>query len=334
MRIAITGGGTGGHLAVAKALMEEFDKRGIKPLYIGSERGQEREWFKEERGFSKKIFLPSQTVVDKKGTAKLASLISTAKLTKKALKILRENEIETLLSVGGYSAAPASFAAILAGIDLYVHEQNSVYGRLNALLKPFAKRVFNSFMEPYDPYPIRDIFFETSRIRTEIKRVIFLGGSQGARQINDCALKLASKLQKMGIEILHQTGYKDYERVKLEYEKLNIKAHIFPFCSQIEKKLALADIAVSRAGAGTAWELAANALPAIFIPYPYAARNHQELNARFFAERGAAIIMKNCDEGAFLDIMERSPTEMSKRLASIAKKGGAGFIAERILKKE
>jgi UDP-N-acetylglucosamine--N-acetylmuramyl-(pentapeptide) pyrophosphoryl-undecaprenol N-acetylglucosamine transferase len=269
INIAITGGGTGGHLKIAKVIKEELNKRGINPIYIGSTSGADKVWFESDDGFSKKYFLNSTGVVNKKGFNKINSLINILKLSLEAKKILQKNNIKAVFSVGGYSAAPASIAAIFLNIPLFIHEQNAHIGSLNKLLKPFSKRFFSTFLNN-DPYPVEEIFFNTARIRKEIKTIIFLGGSQGAVAINNLAIKLASFLKEKNINIIHQTGKKDYKRVKSFYEKNNINANVFDFSIELVEKITKADFAISRAGASTLFELAANQIPTLFIPYPYA----------------------------------------------------------------
>ena len=174
MKIVITGGGTGGHLSIVKSLKEELNKKGVKPIFIGSTSGQDRDWFKEDEGFEKRYFLNSSAVVNKKGIKKFSSLLNIFKLSYECRKIFKKEEVKAVISVGGYSAAPASFAAIFTKTPLFIHEQNAVMGRLNKILSPFAKRVFCSFLPPYDPYPTQNIFFETQRVREKVKNIIFL----------------------------------------------------------------------------------------------------------------------------------------------------------------
>lgn len=330
--IVITGGGTGGHLSIAKAFKEELNKRGIYPIYIGSTSGQDKEWFRDDRGFSKRYFLESEGVVNKKGLNKLQSLTNILKLSKKCKNIFKENGIKIVISAGGYSAAPASIASIFSKTPLFIHEQNAVKGRLNQLLTPFAKRVFCSFAPPYDSYPIREIFFQKQRVRNRIKTIIFLGGSQGALEINDFALKVAKRLDDSGIEIIHQTGKRDFDRVKKGYEKLDIEADIFDFSKDLTQKIAKADFAISRAGASTLWELAANGLPALFFPYPYAAKNHQEFNAKFLVDKDAGfLVKKEKREEALFEILNKNLSSYSKNLIGLAKKDGAKKIIDEIL---
>ncbi len=325
--IAITGGGTGGHLRIAKIIKDELNKKGIKPIYIGSTTGQDREWFENDNGFEAKYFLNSSGVVNKKGINKIKSLTHIIKLSFEAKRILKKHNINKIFSVGGFSAAPASFAAILSQKELFIHEQNAHIGSLNKLLKPFSKRFFNTFLFN-DPYPVDEIFFETARIRKEIKTVIFLGGSQGASFINDLALNLAPTLQEKEIKIIHQCGKRDYEKVKNFYEKNKIEADFFDFDKNLILKMKKADLAISRAGASTLFELAANQLPAVFIPYPYAAKDHQYHNAKFLADKKASFVFRQNEITLqkIIDILKIDMEEFSKNLAKINSKNGAEYI--------
>ena len=333
MKIAITGGGTGGHLKIAKVIKDELNKRGIKPVYIGSTSGADKEWFKNDKGFSHKYFLSSSGVVNKKGFNKITSLINILKLSNEAKNILKKHNIKAVFSVGGYSAAPASFASILSFKPLFIHEQNAHIGSLNKILKPFSKKFFNTFFYN-DPYPVEEKFFKKARIRKELKTIIFLGGSQGAVAINDLALKLAPKLKEKNISIIHQTGKRDFKRIKEFYEKENIKADVFDFYSNLVEKIEKADFAVSRAGASTLFELAANQIPTLFIPYPYAASDHQYYNAKFIENKNAGFVIREneIDPNEILNLITSTNlTPLSQNLKNINKKNGAKIIVDEML---
>ena len=147
-------------------------------------------------------------------------------------------------------------------------------GKLNKITSKYAKYLFSSYDSSCDikDYPISQEFFQKARVRENIKTVIFLGGSQGARAINDFALEIASLLVKNNIKIIHQAGRLDFQRVQQKYKDLNIEADVFDFTTNLLEKMDQADFAISRAGASTLWELSAIGLPTLFIPYPYAAK--------------------------------------------------------------
>jgi len=322
--IAITGGGTGGHLVIAKALKEEFNKRGIKPIFIGSTYGQDKAWFSDDDGWEEAYFFDTSGVVNKKGLKKIDSLFNIINYSFKTKNIFKKHNIKKVISVGGYSAAPASFGAILFKKELFIHEQNAYMGKLNKLLKPFAKRVFNTFFYN-DPYPVRDEFFDKARIRNEIKTIIFLGGSQGAKQINDFAFKVA-KTKKY--KVIHQTGKLDYDRCKSFYEKNNLEVDYFAFDKNLIDKIVKADFAVSRAGASTLFELVSNQLPTLFIPYPYAAGNHQYYNAKYLTDKGIGFLSNN----PRIENLDVKIDIISNKLKDINHRNGSKIIVDEILK--
>lgn len=294
-RVVITGGGTGGHLKVAKAFIDEFYKRGTPAIFIGSTSGQDRAWFENEKKLKKAIFLDTKGVVNKNLLGKIGSLFKIGKEVNHCLDIFDTADVQTVISVGGFSAAPATFAAILSyGCKLYIHEQNSKMGKLNEITSKFATEVFSSYLEKskVKDYPVSSEFFDNARMREKIETIIFLGGSQGAVAINNFALSVAKKLNDLGIKIIHQTGKNDFQRVKQEYERLEIDADVFDFTSDIAKKMSEADFAISRSGASTLWELTANALPCLFVPYPYAAKDHQYYNAKFLKDKKLCFVCR------------------------------------------
>ena len=338
--VVVCGGGTGGHLAIAKALNEELVARGERTIFIGSSSGQDKMWFEKDASFSEKIFLPSGGVVNKKGLGKISALLNIFKLAFKCRKIFKEQGVKAVVSVGGYSAAPAAFAAIISRKPLFIHEQNAVIGSLNKLLKPFAKGFFSSYFKPIFSYPVAQRFFDTARVRENLKTIIFLGGSQGAAAINNLALNLAPNLRQKGIKIIHQCGKNALESLRTQYDKLGFigdELELFAFDPKIELKMREADIAVSRAGASTLWELAANALPSVFVPYPYAANNHQVYNAKFLVDRNLA---KFCfqkggeiDASEALGLIESMDIKaVSSALGGQIVNGGAREIINEILK--
>lgn len=290
--IAITGGGTGGHLAIAKAICKEYNKQDIRPIFIGSTKGQDMAWFEGYPGFSKTIFLPSSGVVDKKGIGKALSLINIIKQSFTCRDIFKKYDINRVFSVGGYSAAPAAFASVISRKKLYIHEQNAISGKLNKVLKPFASEFFGSYNNASlnVSYPVEDLFFDNYRQREVIKTILFLGGSQGASFINSLAKDMAKELNQRGIKIIHQCGKKDFNLLKQFYDTNNINVDLFDFSKSLHVKMREADFAISRAGASSLWELVANGLPTFFIPFPYAASNHQYYNAKVLSDKRLAFL--------------------------------------------
>lgn len=333
--IAITGGGTGGHLVIAKTIAIEFKSRGIKTIFIGSTHGQDKEWFEKSDIFDKRYFLDSRGVVNKKGFSKIQSLFNIIKLSFGCKKIFKENGVKAVFSVGGYSSSPASFWAVFSQTLLFIHEQNAKIGRLNKLLKPFCKRFYSSYEEPKFNYPINKLVFERRRVRQELKTIIFLGGSQGARFINKLAMKIALNLKEKNINIIHQCGKLDYDEVCKFYKDNDIKVDLFDFSNEIVEKMKIADLCIGRSGASTLWELCGNLLPAIFIPLPHAANNHQFYNAKFLMDLNLAkVFMENeaSKDKILEEIFNYDIEKTSKGLEKIIQTDGDKEIVDDMMK--
>lgn len=335
--IAVSGGGTGGHLKVARTLIDELVGRGYKVVYIGSTSGQDKMWFEHYEQIEHKIFLNTKGVVNQGIFGKLKSLFKILKASFHVKKVLKQYGVTKVISVGGFSAAPAVFATFFSSIELYIHEQNSKMGALNRLSSMWAKKLFTSYDKKFFlcDYPVDNIFFDTARIRNEIKTVIFLGGSQGARAINNFALYVAKELQKRGIKIIHQCGKNDFKIVEQAYLDLQIvDVELFDFSSDLVKYIAQADFAVSRAGASTLWELCANNLPTLFIPYPHAASDHQYHNALFLKEQKLGFVLREneLDSKKFFEILDTcNIQDLSTKLKESIKPDGAKKIVELIV---
>ena len=335
MSIIMTGGGTGGHLAIIKAVKEQL--RGVELIYVGSSSGQDRAWFEGDDDFSHCYFLETRGVVNQGPAGKVKSMFMLAKATKEAMNLIEKHHAKVVFSVGGFSAAATSFAAKLKGIPLVIHEQNAALGSLNRLLKPYSEAFISSYLadSPIHAYPVKKIFFEKARLRSDIRKIIFLGGSQGAQAINRLAVSLAPELKKRGIEIIHQAGEKNIEDVKAQYRSLGIEAEVFGFTTKLADYMHEADFAIARSGASTLWELAATGLPALFIPYPYAASDHQYYNAKFLVDRGLAWLMREdeVDEAGLLAILDDDPGRVSSGLIETVERGGSQEIAALLMEK-
>ena len=295
MSIIMTGGGTGGHLAIIKAVKEQLKEEDL--VYIGSTKGQDKLWFEEDEDFSQQYFLETRGLVNQGYLAKVKSFWMLLKATKKALTLLKKHQAKVVFCVGGFSAAATSFAAKILGIPLVIHEQNAALGSLNKLLKPYAKVFISSYLEesPIKAYPVKQVFFEQAHVRESLETIIFLGGSQGAKAINTLALDMAEGLKERGIKIIHQAGAKNIEEVQKAYASLGVEAEVFGFTTKLSEYMNEADFAIARSGASTLWELCASAVPTLYIPYPYAASDHQFYNAQFLVEKNLAWLMREKD---------------------------------------
>ncbi len=330
MSIVMTGGGTGGHLAIIKAVKEHLKEEEL--IYIGSTKGQDKQWFEEDDDFAYKYFFETRGVVNQGALGKIKSLFMMFKATMQAIKLLKKHQAKVVFSVGGFSAAATAFAAKILGIPLVIHEQNAALGSLNKLLKSHAAAFISSYLEesPIKAYPIKQVFFDNARIRDKVGTIIFLGGSQGAKAINRLALKIAPQLKERGIKIIHQAGQKNIDEVQKAYDELGIEAEVFGFTTQLAEYMKEADLAIARSGASTLWELSATALPTLFIPYPYAASDHQFYNAQFLVEKDLAWIMREeeIETQKVLALLDENLAEKSRGLMEIVEKKGSEKIAK------
>lgn len=355
MNILITGGGTGGHLSIAKALAISCKNRGFNIYYIGSTSGQDRLWFEDSDIFKNCYFLESSGVVNKRGFAKLKSLYLQVKAIFSSITILKKHKIDAVISVGGFSAGGASFASVISRIPLFIHEQNSVLGTLNKILSPFAKAKFCSFgLEGFikTSYPINNDFFKFARDRQNLNTIIFIGGSQGASAINAFALSIASDLIDRNINIIHQCGKLEFKHLFDEYKNIGfdeIKKNdegvkfiskngatitLFSFTKELIKYIQKADFCISRSGASSLWELCANRLPSLFIPYPYAAKNHQYFNALFLGDLCKITLQDKLNKDDFFNYIDNlNLYESSKNLKSIISPNGVDEIIDVIISK-
>jgi UDP-N-acetylglucosamine--N-acetylmuramyl-(pentapeptide) pyrophosphoryl-undecaprenol N-acetylglucosamine transferase len=181
--IVLTGGGTGGHLEVARLLKEAFRARGVTPIFIGSTRGQDQRWFDNDDGFAARYFFDTRGVVDRGPAGGVVSLALIVRATVTALGVLKRHAAKAVVNVGSYAAAPASLAALLRRIPLFIHEPSAVVSPLNRLLRPYAAGFFSSYGDesPVPDFPVDRAFFDLARPRTRLGRILFLGGRQRDR---------------------------------------------------------------------------------------------------------------------------------------------------------
>jgi len=299
----IAGGGTGGHLfpgiAIARELEGRFEKTEI--LFVVGRKKMETKIL-SSYGYR----VSSIPVEGLKGRGWKTGVAVLAKLPTalfQSLAIIREFHPALVLGVGGYSAGPMCLAARLAGIPTAIHEQNSFPGLTNRLLSRVVDRVLISFEESkvhlrgdkviLTGNPVREELFSktgTDSRTTADFTILIVGGSQGARAINQAFAEALIHLKKVGKipEVIHQTGEKDYTRVVEDYRDRGLTGEIVPFIKDMSRAYQRARVVISRAGATTLSELAALGKPSILIPYPYAANQHQEVNARSLVHVGGA----------------------------------------------
>ncbi|MBY0401643.1 undecaprenyldiphospho-muramoylpentapeptide beta-N-acetylglucosaminyltransferase [Myxococcota bacterium] len=302
-RFVITGGGTGGHVTPALALGEAIVDRGDEVLFVGSRRGLESRLV-PDAGFELRV-LPSEQVMGRNLAGRMRGALSILRSVGSALRILWQYSPDAVISVGGYAAMPTALAAWLLRRPLFLVEPNAIPGRVNRLTARFARCVFVGFesARSFLPrgteilclgVPLRRALYrafaarEAARVPTKPLHLVVFGGSQGARQLNENVPEALAKLAKGSLEVFHQTGETDRIAVAARYAELGIEATVVAFEREMPKRYAWADLAICRAGALTVAELALAGMPALLVPYPFAADDHQSANARALEEVGAA----------------------------------------------
>ena len=305
VRWIVAGGGTGGHVTLALALAERIVECGDRVLCVGGRHGLEGRLV-PAAGFDLET-LPASQVMGRGPLGRLRGLWDLARGALAARGVLRRFDPQIVLSVGGYAAVPAVAAAASRRTPLALVEPNAIPGRANRMTGRFAKRVFLAFDDAAPAFraetvhmlgaPLRRALVEAfaspepRRIPAPPVRLLVFGGSQGARQINDALLAALPSLDPGAIEVAHQTGEADRARVAEAYAGAGIRADVFAFDPDMPRRYRWADLALCRAGAITVAELALAGLPALLVPYPHAADDHQTANARSLDRAGAARLL-------------------------------------------
>ena len=305
LRLLLTGGGTGGHLFPAIASAQECISRdpATQVLFVGTRRRVDEKSL-AVYGFEGKSII-CYGFKGKNPAQLLKALLSLPVGYFQAIAILKEFRPHVVLGVGGYVTGPVVAAARRLGIPVVLHEQNVVPGLANRKLAGMASRVCLSLPESEPYFPAGRTVLTGNPVRKEIlalaaqepvlpsgkPTLLILGGSQGAVGLNSLVCKLAREKDTplRNCHIIHQTGTVDEERVKACYKELGIEVTSQPFFPEIHKLYSQADCVISRAGATTLAELSVLGKPAILIPFPYAADNHQEKNADHYVAEGAAL---------------------------------------------
>jgi UDP-N-acetylglucosamine--N-acetylmuramyl-(pentapeptide) pyrophosphoryl-undecaprenol N-acetylglucosamine transferase len=350
LRFGIAGGGTGGHVTLALALGEVIRERGDDVIFLGGQQGFESQLV-PEAGFEL-VTLASGQVVGRGLVGSARGALSIVAGVPAARRALRGAQI--VISVGGYAAMPAVIACALAGPPLALLEPNAIPGRVNRLAARFAQRLFVGFDETAEHLaappervrcvgiPLRQALrerfaaFEARSLPEAPFRLFVFGGSQGARQINEAMIAALPELAGLSLEIVHQTGEADRERVRAAYAESGVRADVVAFERDMPARYQWAHLAVCRAGAITVAELALARLPALLVPYPYAADDHQAANAAALERVGAgrALDAKTLDgailAGAIRELLARPAglSEMSAAAGSLSQPDAAHQVIE------
>jgi UDP-N-acetylglucosamine--N-acetylmuramyl-(pentapeptide) pyrophosphoryl-undecaprenol N-acetylglucosamine transferase len=306
LKVMIAGGGTGGHFFSGVAVGEAFHARSSETqvVYVGTRRGIEARVGPKE-GLDVR-FIEISGVRGRGLLHRLRALLQVPKAIIQSLALLRSEDPDIVMGVGGYASGPVVLAAWLTGRCTGIVEQNSVAGTTNRFLGPFVKRIFVAFEAACVSFPGSKVHVTGNPIRSGVVELLTLdstgtvgigqrlkllvvGGSQGARPINEAmmdAVQLLPKELHERLYITHQTGDADCERVSAAYVASGVEGQVTPFIGAMAEAYRAADVVLCRAGALTVSELSISQRGALLVPYPQAIDNHQERNAQVLVDAG------------------------------------------------
>lgn len=352
--LIVTGGGTGGHVFAGIAIADAWAKKhpDSSIIFVGAKGGI------EEKTVTKTIYpLYLLNLGSLKGVSfkkKCTTLLQLPLAILRAAQIIIQHKPAAVIGVGGYASGPvvlvSRFFSLFYKTKIAILEQNAVPGLTNRILANFVHRVFCAFPDIQKQFPAKKASFTGNPIRKEFSAfsknnknpfcVFIFGGSQGALGINTLVL---DSLQHLGdlknkITWIHQTGEKDFERVKKGYEKENVTATVSPFIYNMAEMYQKASLVICRSGSGTLSELAAVQRASILIPFPFAADNHQEKNAQLFVNPGASYLLlqnksKGVDLAHLIEDLFQNPNKidkMEKAVAPLFKAGAAEEIVNNL----
>jgi len=336
MRLIIAGGGTGGHLFPGVALAEELRARepAAAVRFVGTSRGIEARVLPELGWELVLIEVSGLKTVGALGA--LRGVLRLPRALLQARRVVKAFDPDVVVGVGGYASGPVVLMARLMGVKTAILEQNSLPGLANKILGRFVHAVFLAFAETrrfFKPGKIlmtgnpirRDILLalqasssapapasaSSSADAAEPLRLFAFGGSQGAAALNLIVADAVGLLtaRGVGVDVVHQTGDAHLEATRVRYQAAGASADLRPFIKDMAAEYRRADLVIARAGATTVAELGVVGRPAILVPYPFAADNHQEINAREMADAGAALMYRQS---------ELSPEKLADAVADLA----------------
>lgn len=351
MKVLITAGGTGGHIMPAVAIAEAISERdpGTKILFVGTDRGME-ERIASMKGLD---FIPIRALgIKGKSAANLMkALVVNLRAFLKALSVVREFRPAWVIGTGGYITGMVVLAGRLLGCACAIQEQNSIPGLTNRMLSRVASRVFLAFPDTAGRFPASKALLTGNPLRKELaagtragsgSSLLILGGSLGASSINRASTKALQILRDEGvsIKVIHQTGKQDFEAVRDAYERLGLVVDVRDFIDDMAAVYRDASLALTRCGGITLSELSAMGIPAIMVPFPHAADDHQSFNGRYVADMGGGWLIGEPEltpERLAFEIRSRlgNPEELEKASGNMSRIGlgkGADTIAREILR--
>lgn len=352
MRVVVSGGGTGGHIYPALALIEQLKKRDLLDdvLYVGTERGLESRIVPqagikfatiELQGFKRSLSLTNVKTVQ----LFLGSI-------GKAKKILRDFQPDVVVGTGGYVSAAILYAATRLHIPTVIHEQNSVAGVTNKFLSHFVDKIAIAFPEVAATFPAKKVVMTGNPRAQQVanlksndrlaefgltpkqRTLLIFGGSRGAPMINAAAVQALPTFANQPFQTLFVTGQRNYANVKKTLPALPAHVAVVPYIDDMPAILPDIALVVGRSGATSLAELTALGLPAVLIPSPNVTGNHQYINAESMAKAGAALVIKEdqLDDHFATTISElMQDDERLLRMTRAAKALGVPDAADRLI---
>lgn len=302
----MAGGGTGGHVIPALAVARELQLKGHRPIFIGTQTGFEAKLV-PEHGFPLEfIEIGGLKRVGIRQTVRTLTQLPVG--LKRVLELFDRHRPSAVFSMGGYVAGPVVLAAWWRKIPLVVMEPNAMPGLTNRQMGRFVARALLSFPEAAEYFPkgkseitglpVRREFFDIQpKPRTEILTILITGGSRGSRTLNESTRDAWSYFRhdQSKMRLLHQTGIDACERISKDFATSRLGGEVMSFIHDMPAAFSQADLIVCRSGAGAVAELGASGKPAILVPFPFAADNHQLRNAEAFERAGAATLILDRD---------------------------------------
>lgn len=311
--ILIACGGTGGHLFPGIAVGEALQARGHEVTILISEKKIDALAASGHDGmrFEKMPFL----AMPKPWSPKMISfLLGSWRGLKQCRKMIRERQINVVLGMGGFTSTAPVMAGRMEKIRTFIHDSNAIPGKANRLTARFADVVLLGFEACATFFPKKETRVTGTPVRSALrnaaregkddphvffnlkpdrKTLLVVGGSQGARGVNNVVMQSLDQLDTLGLQILHITGPADYKDVRDAYQgkEIALRSHVAAFCHRMELAYQIADVALARSGASTLAELAFFGVPSILVPFPSAADDHQTKNAEIFSKAGAAVMI-------------------------------------------
>lgn len=298
----VMAGGTGGHIFPGLAVAEALRERGWRVHWLGGPRSMESELV-PPRGFAFETIDFSGV----RGKGPMALLVLPWRLLRafaQSIAVVRRVKPDVVLGLGGYIAFPGGLMSVLLGRPLVLHEQNSVAGMVNKVLAGVADRVYTAFPDVlrrarWVGNPLRAAFLrqqgpaERFAGRTGPLRLLVVGGSLGAKALNDIVPQALARLPEMQRpQVTHQSGVRQIEELRASYAAAGVTAELTPFIDDTASAFAQADLIICRAGASTVTEIAAVGAAALFVPFPYAVDDHQTRNAEFLVRDGGGWLVQ------------------------------------------